>query len=361
MTRAAPSDADRVLTALRLGWAVSELRGRLRPGAKLIEIKQLEQPQRTAHTLPLGGERTHLEQLIEAEAVVCSLAQQLEVDCDIKDFRDAVEKKSQPASDRLIELAKELSRAREPNARADAQDQAWNDLARFLYRWDAKIQDQLAGSAFNVQSAYQLGRGLGEIAWLDPTQEGKDESTSWAFVLGPRRVGTLQRLVKRLEDYFQPLTARAVSVALGEWGRTVENEQLRKNDLLIEQTRRWRDVLLTGLDPATLKPPQAFLDKARQVRHVLRAFWPELATAAAAVAVTAAGAALLATDSKWIGAVLGVLGVSGLTTSGVVAKAKTQALALVGRLRDALDAEVIVDAVVVNPNPPPQGKRLGLF
>jgi hypothetical protein len=44
-----------------------------------------------------------------------------------------------------------------------------------------------------------------------------------------------------------------------------------------------------------------------------------------------------------------------------VAKAKTQALALVGRLRDALDAEVIVDAVVVNPNPPPQGKRFGLF
>jgi hypothetical protein len=35
-----------------------------------------------------------------------------------------------------------------------------------------------------------------------------------------------------------------------------------------------------------------------------------------------------------------------------VAKARTQALALIGKLRDALDADLIVDAVVVQPKPP---------
>jgi hypothetical protein len=364
MARAAPTDADRVLCALRLGWAVSELRGRLRPGNTLIEVKQLEEGARTAHALPLGGERTPVEQLIEAEAVVCALAARLEVDCDIKDFRDADGTTSQAASIRLVELAKELARVR---ARKDAPDEqrSWDEMANFLYQWDAKIQDQLAGDQFNVASAYQLGRGLGEIAWLDPTQDAADDSTSWAFVLSSRRVGTLQRLVKRLAEYFQPLTATGVSVALGVWGKTVKDDTLRESPAcrirLTEQTRRWRDVLLTGLDPATLLPPSKFLARARQIRHVLRSFWPELVIAVAGAGLTALAAALLAsTDNHSLGAFLGVLGLSSITTSGVVAKARTQALALIGKLRDALDADLIVDAVVVQPKPP-ERKRMWLL
>ena len=354
MAWAAPTDADRVLSALRLGWAVSELRGRLRPGDKLIEIKSLEGV-RTAHTLPLGGERTPLEQLIEAEAVVCSLAGRLEVNSDVNEFRDADGATSQAASDRLVELSKGLA----------SGSAGWDEMANFLYQWDAKIQDLLAGDAFNVASAYQLGRGLGEIAWLDPTEESAHESTSWAFVLSTRRVGTLQRLVKRLAEYFQPLTATGVSAGLGIWGGTVDDVKLRKKEgcriRLTEQTRRWRDVLLTGLDPSTLLPPSKFLARARQIRHVLRSFWLELVIAAAGAGLTALAAALLAsTDNHSLGAFLGVLGLSSITTSGVVAKARTQALALIGKLRDALDADLIVDAVVVQPKPP-ERKRMWLL
>jgi hypothetical protein len=347
MASAAPTDADRVLAALRLGWAVSELRGRLRPGDKLIAIKPLEGV-RTAHALPLGGERTSLEQLIEAEAVVCALAGRLEVDGDIKDFRDADGTTSQLASKRLVELSKGVTKGQ-------AQ---WEEMNNFLYQWDAEIQDTLAGDTFNVAGAYQLGRGLGEIAWLDPSQASADESTSWAFVLSERRVGTLQRLVKRLAEYFPPLTARGVSTSLEHWGETVTNAKLREGEAcrnrLVEQTRRWRDVLLTGLDPATLLPPSKFLARARQIRHVLRSYWLELVIAAGGAAVTALAAALLAADKDSLGAFLGVLGLSSITTSGLVAKARTQALALIGKLRDALDADLIVDAVVVPPRPPEQ-------
>jgi hypothetical protein len=176
-------------------------------------------------------------------------------------------------------------------------------------------------------------------------------------VLSERRVGTLQRLVKRLAEYFQPLTARGVSTSLGLWGQTVRDAKFREGEAcrnrLVEQTRRWRDVLLTGLDPSTLLPPSKFLARARQIRHVLRSFWPELVIAAGGAGLTALAAALLAADKDSLGAFLGVLGLSSITTSGLVAKARTQALALIGKLRDALDADLIIEAVVVQPTPPP--------
>src|SRR6266571_4034342 len=190
----AVNDTVPVICALRLGWAVSELRGRLRPGEKLIKVTPLGGRLRADHALPLGGERTVTEQLIEAEAVVCSLANQLELDVDVSELTGQGRKSGTVASVRLVELAKALSRARDlpDGANTDQKGrQAWDDIADFLYLWDAKIQDKLAGAAFTSASAYQLGRGLGEITWLDPTQTDPDVATSWTFVLGQLRVETL--------------------------------------------------------------------------------------------------------------------------------------------------------------------------
>src|SRR5207244_6331990 len=78
-----PIDSFQVLSALRLGWAMSELRGRLRPGSKLIQVTPQSGPLRADHALPLGGERTVVEQLIEAEAVVSTLAQRLGLGVDV--------------------------------------------------------------------------------------------------------------------------------------------------------------------------------------------------------------------------------------------------------------------------------------
>src|SRR5262249_19090722 len=159
-------------------------------------------------------------------------------------------------------------------------DAAWNALALFLFRWDARIQDELAGAAFSVASAYQLGRGLGDIAWLDPGQVEPDVATSWTFVLGELRVGTLKRLGERLGDYFQPHTGRGLAASLGVWQRAAADARLREQPAtkgaLVMQTKRWRDLLLTGLDPRELLPPSSFLTRARQVRPLLHAYWPEL-------------------------------------------------------------------------------------
>jgi hypothetical protein len=179
---AVAADADDVLVALRLGWAVAELRGRLRPGDKLIAIEPLSTQLRDQHALPLGGERKELEQLIEAETVLAALAARLTLDFACSELTGQGSAGGQLASVRLVELAKALSRAG-----AGDRDAAWDTMAEFLWAWDARIQDELAGRSFATASAYQLGRGMAEIAWLDPCKTAPDEATSWTFVLGGRR------------------------------------------------------------------------------------------------------------------------------------------------------------------------------
>src|SRR6266545_1276439 len=107
-----PTDAEPVICAIRLGWAVSELRGRLRPGARLITVAPLTGHLRDDHALPLGGERTVVEQLIEAEAVVCSLAMQLALDVDVNELTAQASTSGMLASQRLLELARAPNRPR---------------------------------------------------------------------------------------------------------------------------------------------------------------------------------------------------------------------------------------------------------
>jgi hypothetical protein len=73
-----PKDADEVLSALRLGWGVAELRGRNRPGGPTGDIAPM--PDRVDHPLPLRIERGPTELRIESQAVVAALAAELHVD-----------------------------------------------------------------------------------------------------------------------------------------------------------------------------------------------------------------------------------------------------------------------------------------
>jgi len=355
-----PADAEPVICAIRLGWAVSELRGRLRPGAKLITIAPLTGHLRDDHALPLGGERTLVEQLIEAEAVVCSLAGQLGLDVDVNELTAQAEESGTLASRRLVELAKALSRAREQEDGPGVEQQresAWEEIADFLYLWDAKIQDKLAGATFSLATGYQLGRGLGEITWLDPTQAAPDVATSWTFVLGDLRVATLKRLAERLADYFQPFAARGVSSSLDLWHRAAADASTRERDstrtALVGQTKRWRDLLLTGLDPTTLLPPERFLARARQLRSVLKSFWPELVAGGGFALLAALGGAWLSSAGNGHGwaTLISVLGALGVTASTLLAKAKNEAHDLVGQLRSAFDADLVLDAMTISPFP----------
>jgi hypothetical protein len=105
-------DAGDVLSALRLGWAVAEMRGRNRPDGPPGEVVGM--PDHVDHPLPLRIERGRTELRIEIQSVVAELAQQLCVD-------DASDGTSYSAV--LGEKAKLLAHARAPKA-ADALRQA---------------------------------------------------------------------------------------------------------------------------------------------------------------------------------------------------------------------------------------------
>jgi hypothetical protein len=142
---AAPEDSAEVLSALRLGWYMAEVRGRNRPGGPVPPAESL--PNRQGHMLPLRIERTLEELRIEAQVVLRRLAHDLGV--------DAV-------------------------------------TINGLYQLDAHAQDFLSAQSGTQAAAYQLGRGLAEVYWaLDPSA-GCDPPTPdcWVYLLRKRTLTT---------------------------------------------------------------------------------------------------------------------------------------------------------------------------
>ena len=74
----APDDAQQVMSALRLGWYLAEVRGRNRPGGPPGSSARM--PDHLDYPLPLRNERTATEIRIEAQFVVAALAKALYVD-----------------------------------------------------------------------------------------------------------------------------------------------------------------------------------------------------------------------------------------------------------------------------------------
>ena len=180
---AAPEDTADVLSALRLGWYMAEVRGRSRPGSPVTPAESL--PNRAGHMLPLRIERTPGELRIEAQAVIRKLAADLEV--------DTVTVNGQPRNlaDHVVQQAVALAGAK-PQAAPDV----WRALALSIYQFDAHIQDALAAQSGTRSAAYQLGRGLAEVYWaLDPAAQCDPPAPDcWTFLLGTQRCGELTRL-----------------------------------------------------------------------------------------------------------------------------------------------------------------------
>jgi hypothetical protein len=161
-----PADRDLVVTALRLGWTLAEVRGRNRLYPPPIDTSSFP---RGDHALPLRYERSAPEQNIEAQVVVSYLAKRLEVDNPL----------GQPTSypTALAQTLQALADAR-PKGGKDADD-AWDNLAELIYHWDADIQDRLSAVSDSQNMGYQLGRGLSESYWaLDGAT-----ASSWKVLL----------------------------------------------------------------------------------------------------------------------------------------------------------------------------------
>src|SRR5689334_21865830 len=286
MASGRPADADQVLLGLRLGWAVAEVRGRLHSGN--VEPR----PKRPDHALPLADERGWAEQTIETQEVLCHLADEAKVDVPMGGDG------SETAVQRLTRLADELSKAR---AAHDEQKTAvtWNNTAEFFYRWDAKIQDELAAGSFTVASAYQLGRGVAEIYWmLDPAATEETNPRSAIVLLGPVRQRAFARLLPRLSAYFPEPSATAVAASLFAWARAAEDGlfQAEANvvSALHEQLRIWHDLLLVGQPPEAHAGTKDLLGNARRIGPILRAFIPEVSLGLGSLAAAGAAAGLFA-------------------------------------------------------------------
>jgi hypothetical protein len=128
-------DAQCVLSALRLGWSVAEMRGRNRPDGPPGEV--IGMPDHVDHPLPLRIERGRTELRIEIQSVVAELAQELRVDTAPDGTR---------FSTTLGDQAKLLSRVRALKA-ADALRQALGILQQAPANQQDALQVLAAGLA----------------------------------------------------------------------------------------------------------------------------------------------------------------------------------------------------------------------
>lgn|GEM_PF-4633272 len=347
-------DTGAVLDAIRLGWAMAEVRARywIALGAPFSPPPLGEGMMRApaANFLPLGPERTGHELAIQTQSVVCGLAGELGLDLDCSELSwqaDAAGK----ASDQLFRLVHEVEAAR---------DAAWPGFSEFLYAWDARIQDRLAAGSFTESAGYLLGRGLGEICW-GPTMANpvgvREPPTDWSTFLGEERRGNILRYLDRLSGYFHPLTVPAIRCSLAAWAEVADDAEWRTQPRVADQVNiqalLWRDLLLGQRDPESLIVTTWNLGKARSGWRVFRVFWPQVLTAAIGILLLS-GAAWILADPKsatrhGLGAVLGVLGFFGITGAGLHARVKNTAQQLLAKVRLTYELDLIADAATLRP------------
>jgi hypothetical protein len=343
----APEDALEVISALRLGWYVAEVRGRNRPGGPQPPGNEL--PGHDNNVLPLRIERTAAELRAEAQAVLHKLSGDLHVDTVI------VNDHEQSLTAAIDQQACALAASAPETTSAVS---AWNALAVSIHELDAHAQDTLTAQSDMQAAAYQLGRGLAEAYWaLDPgAADTPLTSQCWTFLLGEHRCEELARLVGRLSGYFSPYCPPAVAGTLCLWQSVAGDEQWRKGaqDHLYQQLRRWYELLILGQDPSTLIPPYAMLKDWRASSHAVRALWVQLVTAAVSLALVIVLITLIlnGSASAFLKAIIGVVGIVGLSAATVQAGLKTTAQGLMSRFRQDAYTDLVASAIAEAPAKP---------
>jgi len=342
---AVPGDAATVVTALRLGWCMAEVRGRNRPDAP--PGSGIEPP-RTGHALPLQIERTPAELRIQAQALLIALTTKLGVDGDGQ--------KHASYAHMLDSDAQALAKARASGDASAAQQ--WDDLAELIYKFDAHIQDTLAARSETQACGYQLGRAMAEAYWaLDPgALAGTGNSSAWWFLLSAERCREIGRLAGRLSRYFHPYTSAAIAGSAMVWKNVAADQKWREGaaPALYQQIRHWYELTIAAEDPTTLIGPYALLRNFRMVVRVLRAFWIQLVLTGLGAAALIAFADLLASPrgSSVAKGLLATAGITGFSVAGVSAKLKNQAQALLRRLRQDAYTDLIAVDITTAPQQP---------
>ncbi len=345
----------RTATALRLGWHIAELRGRL----KILD--PYSRPEEPDYVFQLVDERTKVEMVLGIGAVVVHAAKQLGVGNWALDELTGFDEKDATIESRLEKLGKTIIFDVDPHKR----DQAWEELVKLLWYWDLKIIDSLNANSAAEGTGYQLGRAFSEIRWAPDTMFGESWMKGRTTALNGPRVAIVLRLVERLTDQLGALTGRALSVSLQAWGDLAAHEMKLISDSvslakLEQQGDIWHDLILRE------RPAESLLvtDAGTLIKHrysfvpVLRQFLPELIAATLALGLIVVTGALLITSQGtplWT-FITGALGVVGISAAGVRARLKNAATGILGRLRDALTAELIGDVATVLPATPFVGR-----
>jgi len=398
---AVPEDDGEVVTAMRLGWNLAEIRGRNRPDAPPGAKAGLPGP--PCHSLPLHIEQSQAELRIQAQAVVATMAKKLGVDMD-KDgnsFSSAIDSQAKilagaresaaaapagPAGPPVLVSARGGAAAAPggppvsspppaatgndpPTNNIIANDPAaqWDALEELIFKFDAHIQDTMASGPDTVACGYQLGRALAEPYWaLDPTLGKTSKSPmSWWFLLGAERCSEMTRLVGRLTTYFHPYTAAAIAGSVQVWRHVAADENWREkaDDALYRQIRRWYELVIMRQDPTTLVQPYALIRNFRMVKRALRIFWPELSGAIIAAAALSlfAGALGQHNISSLAKSAFGFIAITGFSLAGLTARFKNQAQAMVTRLRQDVYTDLVAVAITTAPLPPAPPPKRGVL
>jgi hypothetical protein len=367
-----PGDAATVLEALRLGWCVSEVRGRNRPGWSPETVPATQNgaaPDWGLDWLPLQNDLTEGQLREEAQVLLGVLASDLKVN-------DA----SNPAGSYSSRLEAQA------NALAAAQgDQAinteWGKLAKLIQDFDFQVQETLVTQSETVICGYQLGRALADSYWaLNPALSDAQDHASWSFLFGQIRCSETERLLGRLTAYFHPYTAAAIAGSVEVWKSLAgagefKETPVRAGHSMYKQIRRWYELTILEQDPTTLIRPYQLLKDWRLVWRGIRLFWFQLLLGLVAALAIAGFAFLLATPSVSSGlsgltTALGALGITGVSVAGLAAKLKNDAQAMLTRVEQDAYTDLIAVAITTAPPapvpgeqdtaaepPPPSGKR----
>lgn len=351
--------AERALEVMRLGWAIAELRGRVYfgksdPGRLIVE--EVASVRRVGHGLPLSEERSPGELLVESKKLVQILAEGARLDFPGSETGRQNDPDTSAAKG-VINLA-----GRVKAKGGDDWKKAWNEFGEALYQWDADLQDRLTGESFGASSAYQLGRALAECSWgLDPDSE-PGGFMGWTHVLGTERCLGINRLIDRVTPAlpYPEVTSHAIKGSLAAWQRLASDEVWRSDRMapvyLRDQTVIWRDLLLARIDPRLMTQPKESLRRIGSIIPVFKAVWIYFIFALLGVLALATGVWLISRNKSsgpW-GEIATGLGAFGVTAAGLSAQAKTTANSLVNRIREAIQADDVVEACTRRP---PRPKR----
>jgi hypothetical protein len=341
----AGEDADGVRVAFRFGWALAELRGRFRPDLLDSPIPD-PGPRilRPDHALPLANERSAAEQRIEVIQAIRGLSAALGLDFDVDGKRQA---------ERLDPLMSAI-------AANLADDSAWDRFTDALYLWDAQIQDSFVMRPSQA-AAYQLGRGLAETYWsLYPELSDPLDARSWLFLLGARRRATLKRYTARLASFLDPLVLPALTTSLECWGQVAADEHWRSQPdarkQLFAQGLLWRDLIRGERRAQDLDavPVTDLLQELQLVHKLWRAFWPQVVLGLIGAGVLVAGIVGLVagSENRSIATAFAVLGTLGLTITSAYARAKANAVSVLGNVRATIERERLGRAATLLPARP---------